>query len=403
MITPTPRVAGLIGYVFRESENGAKVKYESRLCLDPRPSFRMFSNDVSCTSCGLSKPQASTRVLLCDLCWQPTCRPCLRIGGPDNDYVICTKCHLDRRPANQPTQALEPPGEPDVPSAEEDDDNGTDTDSTKDTDAPANSRRRRLPPRGPTQYRTLPHRPRALRPPWTRFNNRPIPTRVPFTWDQVEYVWCPWLLSILTILCFIMAEDKQIDMPNVKTSINISSNILTDDNTTTTAYNATNSPGGWHRNLFEEGIEHQPGPGAYPFDPKLPEPLKPGDTYRGLVVKTMLIERQAADTTWGVLLKPTNDHPNYHQISPNIVLSCSALHKHTATIPNAYQGTIAPDDLIIGYTDQELPIEMTHLNMCIIHEALNVKLQPNDHLRYLRLFYVHPPPKAIPTCIHRSV
>mgnify|MGYP002810046637 CR=1 FL=1 len=60
-----------------------------------------------------------------------------------------------------------------------------------------------------------------------------------------------------------MAEDKQIDLPNVKTSINISSNFLT-DNTATITYNATNSPGGWHRNLFEEGIEHQPGPTGTP-------------------------------------------------------------------------------------------------------------------------------------------
>ena len=87
-----------------------------------------------------------------------------------------------------------------------------------------------------------------------------------------------------------MAEDKQTDLPNANTHINnISSNILTDDNTTTSTYNATNSPGGWHRNLFEEGIEHQPGPGTYPFDPKLDPPFQPGATYSAQTVTTSLI------------------------------------------------------------------------------------------------------------------
>jgi hypothetical protein len=152
--------------------------------------------------------------------------------------------------------------------------------------------------------------------------------------------------------------------------------------------------GCWIRNLFEEGIEHQPGPNSGPgpssgYIPHLDAPITPGCTYKGFTVRTTLIQRDTQSEAWNVHLGASSYHHRFFHISPHVVSFTNALQVMDEEVEAAHQSAITTGDLIIGLTGSKTQTSLRQLNTCVVDETLLETLTPDSPL-CLRLFFVRP-------------
>jgi hypothetical protein len=194
-------------------------------------------------------------------------------------------------------------------------------------------------------------------------------------------------------------EDREEEEEEEEASTSSSSFVVTTTTTTSTTYDLahvtnpaiTNTSGCWIRNLFEEGIEHQPGPDPAPdgLIPHLDNPITPGCNYKGFIVKTTLIRRDPESESWDVQLrKASYKHPYFH-ISPHVVKSIRANQVADPTIDSDHQSLITIDDIIIGFTSAQTETNLRLLNTCVVDETLQQTLTAKDPI-CIRLFFIKP-------------